>query len=55
MRRIKDFTRLYVIYRQCHGPIKAARYAWVVSGGGSHALPHRQISNELRPGSQGAQ
>ena len=21
----------------------------------SHALPHRQISNELRPGSQGAQ
>lgn len=33
MSRIKDFTRLYVIYRQCHGPINAARYAWVVSGG----------------------
>ena len=22
MSRIKDFTRLYVIYRQCHGTIK---------------------------------
>ena len=33
MSRIKDFTRLYVIYRQCYGPIKAARYALVVSGG----------------------
>ena len=33
MSRIKDFARLYVIYRQCHGPIKAARYARVVSGG----------------------
>ena len=33
MSRIKDFTRLYVIYRQCHGPIKSARYAWTVSGG----------------------
>ena len=33
MSRIKDFTRLYVIYRQCHGTIKAARYAWAVSGG----------------------
>ena len=33
MSRIKDFTRLYVIYRQCHNPIKSARYAWVVSGG----------------------
>jgi hypothetical protein len=31
--RLKDFTRLYHIYRQCHGPIKAARYALVVSGG----------------------
>lgn len=30
MSRIKDFARLY---RQCHGPIKAARYAWTVSGG----------------------
>ena len=33
MSRLKDFTRPYVIYRQCHWPIKAARYAWVVSGG----------------------
>lgn len=33
MSRIKDFARLYVIYRQCSGPIKAARYAWTVSGG----------------------
>ena len=33
MSRIKYFTRLYVIYRQCHGTIKAARYAWTVSGG----------------------
>jgi len=33
MSRLKDFTRLYVIYRQCNGPIKAARYAWTVSGG----------------------
>lgn len=31
MRRLKDFAALYRIYRQCHGPIKAARYAWVVS------------------------
>ena len=27
MTRIKDFARLYVIYRQCHGPIKAAPQA----------------------------
>ena len=33
MNRLKDFTRLYVIYRQCHGTSKAARYAWAVSGG----------------------
>ena len=33
MSRIKDFTRLYRIYRQCHNPIKAARYAWTASGG----------------------
>ena len=33
MSRIKDFTRPYVIYRQCFGPIKAARYASTVSGG----------------------
>jgi len=33
MSRLKDFTRLYAIYRQCNGPITAARLAWVVSGG----------------------
>ena len=33
MSRTKDFARFYVIYRQCHGTIKTARYAWVVSGG----------------------
>ena len=33
MSRIKYFTKLYVIYRQCFGPIKAARYAWFVSRG----------------------
>ena len=33
MSRIKYFTRLYVIYRQCFGPIKAARYAWTAPGG----------------------
>ena len=33
MTRIKDCARLYVIYRQCHNPIKADRYAWTVSGG----------------------
>ena len=33
MSRLKDFARPYAIYRQCRGPIKAARYAWVVSGG----------------------
>lgn len=33
MKRLKDFFQLYRIYRQCHGPIKAARYAWTVSGG----------------------
>ena len=33
MSRLKDFARLYLIYRQCHGTIKAARYALVVSGG----------------------
>ena len=31
MSRLKDFARLYLIYRQGHGPIKAARYAWVVA------------------------
>ena len=33
MSRIKDFARLYVIYRQRFGPLKAKLYAWVVSGG----------------------
>lgn len=33
MSRLRDAIALYRIYRQCHGPIKAARYAWVVSGG----------------------
>ena len=39
MSRLKDFTRLYVIYRQRHGPIKAARYAatgtWAIHRGRS--------------------
>lgn len=33
MKRLKDFARLYAIYRQCHNHINAARYAWAVSGG----------------------
>ena len=33
MNRLHDFWRLYRIYRQCHKPIAAARYAWIVSGG----------------------
>ena len=33
MKRLKNFAALYRIYRQCHKPIAAARYAWVVSGG----------------------
>ena len=33
MSRLKDFARLYASYRQCFGPIKAARYAWFVSRG----------------------
>ena len=33
MNRIKDFYLLYRSYRKYIGPIKAARYAWVVSGG----------------------
>ena len=33
MRRIKEAIALYRIYRQCHKPIAAARYAWIVSGG----------------------
>lgn len=33
MKRLKDFAALYRIFRQCHKPIAAAWYAWVVSGG----------------------
>jgi hypothetical protein len=33
MKRLKEFRALYRIYRQCHKPIAAARYAWIVSGG----------------------
>lgn len=33
IRRLVDAKQLYRIYRQCHKPIAAARYAWVVSGG----------------------
>ena len=33
MGRLRYFAALYRIYRQCHKPIAAARYAWVVSGG----------------------
>lgn len=32
MTRIHEFIQLYRIYRQCNGPIKAARLAWFVSG-----------------------
>lgn len=43
MNRLRDFMRLFRIYRQCHKPIAAARYAWVVSGM-SHAVPKRKSS-----------
>lgn len=33
MKRLREFRALYRIYRQCHKPIAAARYAWIVSGG----------------------
>ena len=33
MTRLREFLTLYRIYRECHKPIAAARYAWVVSGG----------------------
>lgn len=33
MNRLKDFTRLFRLYRQIHNTINAARYAWAVSGG----------------------
>ena len=31
MRRIKDALMLYRIYRQCNGPIRALRMAWLVA------------------------
>lgn len=31
MSRLHDFLQLYRIYRQCHGRLAAARYAWMVS------------------------
>lgn len=31
MSRLKDFARIYVIYRQCNGPIRALRMAWLVA------------------------
>ena len=30
MKRLKDFLRLY---RSFHSPLRAAQYAWIVSGG----------------------
>ena len=33
MSRLKDFTQLWRIYRQCNGPIKAVLLAWTVSRG----------------------
>lgn len=33
MTRVREFLQLYRIYRQCHGRLAAARYAWTVSGG----------------------
>lgn len=32
MKRLKDALMLYRIYRQCNGPITAARLAWVLAG-----------------------
>ena len=31
MKRLKDFAMLYRIYRQCNGPIRALRMAWLVA------------------------
>jgi hypothetical protein len=33
MSRLVYFILLFRLYRQIHGPINAARYAWAVSGG----------------------
>lgn len=32
MKRLKDFLRLYRSYRSFHSPLRAAQYAWIVSG-----------------------
>ena len=31
MMRLKEFAMLYRIYRQCNGPIRALRMAWLVA------------------------
>ena len=31
MKRLKEFRALYRIYRQCNGPIRALRMAWLVA------------------------
>ena len=31
MKRLKEFAALYRIYRQCNGPIRALRMAWLVA------------------------
>jgi len=33
MKTDRMFLSVYALYRKCHKPIAAARYAWVVSGG----------------------
>lgn len=33
MSRLREFIRLYRIYRRINNPFNAARYAWIVSGG----------------------
>ena len=52
MSRIKDFARLYVIYRQCFGPIKAARFAatgtWAINRGRSS--PSTELSRAAGAG-----
>jgi hypothetical protein len=31
MNRLRELCRLYRIFRQCNGPITAARLAWVLA------------------------
>lgn len=31
MSRLREFIYLWRIYRQCNGPIRAARMAWIVA------------------------